>query len=144
MILKLVTNSLTNENNDVKILTLEKILSLLKWNHDKLQGLVLSNEETDPFITSLIVHLLECSRSTEHRVASLAGMYDFHIFAEYIVKSHMDKKIEKLIIFQLPFIIRRMPWNNWGRGSWTTSFGRRLEPRHQQDLLICFGGGFYR
>ena len=73
LILKLVTNSLSNENNDVKILTLEKILSLLKLNQEKLQGLVLSNEETDPFITFLIMQLLECSRSTESKVASLAG-----------------------------------------------------------------------
>ena len=73
VILKMVTNSLSNENNDVKVLTLEKILSLLKLNQDKLQGLVLSNEETDPFITFLIVKLLECSRSSESRVASLAG-----------------------------------------------------------------------
>ena len=41
LILKLVTNSLSNENNDVKILTLEKILDLLKLNQEKLQGLVL-------------------------------------------------------------------------------------------------------
>ena len=74
LILKLVTNSLSNENNDVKILTLEKILDLLKLNQEKLQGLVLSNEETDPFITFLIMQLLECSRSTESKVASLAGM----------------------------------------------------------------------
>ena len=71
--LKLVTNSLSNENNDVKIMTLEKIFTLLKLNQPQLQVLVLSNEETDPFITSLIVHLLDCSRSSDAKVASLAG-----------------------------------------------------------------------
>ena len=76
----------------------------------------------------------------------MIGPLDHRTIGPLILQKNrlMDKKIEKLIIFQLPFIIRRMPWNNWGRGSWTTSFGRRLEPRHQQDLLICFGGGFYR
>ena len=73
-ILKLVTKSLSNENNNVKIFTLEKILALLKLNQDKLQGLVLSNEETDPFISFLILKLLECCRSSDSKVSSLAGM----------------------------------------------------------------------
>ncbi len=73
ILLLIVTNSLSNENNNVKIFTLEKILCLLKLNQGKLQGLVLSNEETDPFITFLILKLMECCRSSDTKVSSLAG-----------------------------------------------------------------------
>ena len=72
-ILKLVANSLDNENNSVKILTLKKLFELLRLNQESLQSLILCNEEVDPIIADLITKLLECVRSSDSKVTVQAG-----------------------------------------------------------------------
>ena len=72
-ILRLYSNSMTNENNDVRRFTLEKLATILEVNQVQVQALVASNEMTDPIISELIQQLLNCARCNDEKVAVLAG-----------------------------------------------------------------------
>ena len=72
-ILKLVSNSLDNESNSVKVLTLQKMHAILRLNQESLHGMILSNEEVDPMISQLFSQLLLTVRSSDVRVSSLSG-----------------------------------------------------------------------
>ena len=72
-ILRLVSNSLDNESNSVKILTLEKMYAILRLNQESLHVMILSNEEVDPMISQLFSKLLESVRSSDVKVSNLSG-----------------------------------------------------------------------
>ena len=58
-ILRLYSNSMANENNDVRRFTLEKLATILEVNQVQVQALVASNEMTDPIISEVIQQLLK-------------------------------------------------------------------------------------
>ena len=72
-ILRLYSNSMANENNDVRRFTLEKLATILEVNQVQVQALVASNEMTDPIISEVIQQLLNCARCNDEKVAVLAG-----------------------------------------------------------------------
>ena len=72
-ILRLVSNSLDNESNTVKILTLEKMYAILRLNQESLHVMILSNEEVDPMISQLFSKLLDTVRSSDVKVSNLSG-----------------------------------------------------------------------
>ncbi len=72
-VIRYTTNSLSNENTEVRAQTLTRLLQLLHLNTARLQELVVNSDEADPVISYLVLILLGATRTNSESVASMAG-----------------------------------------------------------------------
>jgi len=49
------------------------LFQLLRDNNDKIQGLILQNEQVDPVVSNLVCLLVRCTREKDSFVSGLAG-----------------------------------------------------------------------
>ena len=49
------------------------LCQILRINHNKIQGLILQNEQVDPIVSNLVSLLVRCTREKDSVVSGLAG-----------------------------------------------------------------------